>query len=401
MGKIGFLGTPAYGHINPTLPVVRELIARGHQITYFNNEEFQHQITQTGAAFHAYPPTSLTSNEISTVLQDGNLAKFGLLIVRVTRQLLPSVIEQLQHDTPDLVIIDSAALWGRMAATLLGLRAVSSISHFVFDTRHFGSESEHSLRYLGQALLTVPAYTWARRRLTRQYGKAAFPANKPLFPMRGGLNILFTTRELQPETPLIDDTFRFVGPSINPATQAMDFPFDALGEKSIIYISLGTVHHNIDFFRACLAAFAHYPASIILSVGRDTDLTSLGEIPPNFLVRPYVPQLAVVERADVFITHGGLNSIHEGLYHGVPLILIPHQLEQLLNARAVEKRGAGLVIDKQLSGTLQPADLQQALDAIRADPNYRQATVTVQQTLRATGGYRQAADEIERYLANV
>jgi len=104
-----------------------------------------------------------------------------------------------------------------------------------------------------------------------------------------------------------------------------------------VYVSLGTVHHGqIDFYRQCFDVFGRRSGQFILSIGRDTDVAALGPIPPNFIVRPHVPQIEVLERADAFITHGGMNSIHEELYFGVPMVLIPQQLEQLFGSLIVQ-----------------------------------------------------------------
>jgi UDP:flavonoid glycosyltransferase YjiC (YdhE family) len=95
-----------------------------------------------------------------------------------------------------------------------------------------------------------------------------------------------------------------------------------------------------------------------------------------------------------------MNSVHEGLYYGVPLVLIPHQFEQLLNARCVAARGAGHIIEDQISHKPITADaLRQALTLVSSEPCYREAAQELQRSLRATGGYRQAADEIQAYVA--
>jgi hypothetical protein len=95
-----------------------------------------------------------------------------------------------------------------------------------------------------------------------------------------------------------------------------------------------------------------------------------------------------------------MNSVHEALYYGVPLVLIPHQVEQLFNALAVTKRGAGLVLRDQLVGRdIKAVQLREALELVLSDPSYREAAQTLQKSLHATGSYRQAADEIQAYLA--
>src|SRR5262245_49902758 len=207
MSKVIYLTPPAHGHVNPTLPVMRELVQRGEQVICYNTAEFRPQIEQTRATFRAYPAMDMTATEISRLLEHGNLANMTGLILRTTEQLLPFVLHELAREQPDLVIFDAVALWGKMAATQLGLRAAASIGLFVMDERQLTARD--LLLVLGQALPQLPGYLAARRRLIRRYG-AAYPSAKPLFPMRDRLNIVYTARELQPDTPIVDETFRFV-----------------------------------------------------------------------------------------------------------------------------------------------------------------------------------------------
>lgn len=400
MSKILFITPPAQGHFNPVLPVMRELVQRGEKVICCNNEEFRPQIEKTGAEFRAYPTTMLTATAISEALADGNLSKPHLLMLQAAEILTPFTLNMLIQEQCDLAIFDSLAIWGKIASKSLNLRAAATISHFVFDLASMNLSLREYLTMMGQFFSQLPNLLRERRRLTQRFGKA-YPSEQPLFPMRDQLNIVFTARELQPKSSLIDDTFHFVGPSINPQIRSEDFPFDDLSQTPIIYLSLGTVHHtNTAFYHTCFNAFANYPAQFILSVGRNANIAELGAIPSNFIVRTFVPQLEILQHADVFITHGGINSVHEGLYYGVPLILIPHQFEQLLNARCVTARNAGLLIDDQVQHKLVTAErLRQALQESLANPGYAENAKKIQKLLRETGGFQQAADAIQIYLS--
>jgi hypothetical protein len=399
MSKIFFITPPAQGHFNPVLPVMRELVQRGEQVICCNNEEFRPQIEKTGAEFRAYPISMLTATAVSEALADGNLSKPHLLMLQAAEILTPSMLNILMQEQPDLVIFDSLAIWGKIASKSLNLRAAATISHFVFDLASMNLSVREYLTMMSQFFSQVPNLLRERRRLIKRFGKA-YPLEQPLFPMRDQLNIVFTARELQPKTSIIDDTFHFVGPSINPQLRNEDFPFDALKQNPIIYLSLGTVHTNTAFYRTCFKAFADYPAQFVLAVGKHTNIAELREIPSNFIVRAFVPQLEVLQRADVFITHGGINSVHEGLYYGIPLILIPHQFEQLLNARCVTARGSGLIIDEQIRHKPVTAEtLRQALQDVLTIPHYAANAKKIQNLLRTTGGFQQAADVIQTYLS--
>jgi MGT family glycosyltransferase len=132
-----------------------------------------------------------------------------------------------------------------------------------------------------------------------------------------------------------------------------------------------------------------------MSVGRQTNLANLGDAPANFIVRPFVPQLAVLQRAALFITHGGINSVHEGLHYGVPLLVIPQQFEQLLNARSVTAQGAGLILDRK---RVTAPGLREAVAQILTTPSYTERAADLQAILRNTGGYLHAADELLAYM---
>ena len=150
---------------------------------------------------------------------------------------------------------------------------------------------------------------------------------------------------LEMQRDLFDDPrFLFIGASIASATRQESFDFSRLDGRPLIYISLGTVHFTNDrFFESAMAALADYPAQFLLSAGRGTDVSRFRDVPANFIVRETFPQLAVLERASLFVSHAGLNSMHESLWYGVPLICVPQQFEQLrAGQRAGRCRSAGL-----------------------------------------------------------
>ncbi|MEZ4712091.1 MAG: glycosyltransferase [Caldilineaceae bacterium] len=405
MSKIVILTPPAYGHINPTLPVAQELVRRGEQVIYYCTEEFRQPVEQTGATFCPYPEFMLSAEQIAQALQDGNMVKIPVLLLRATERLLPFFLQELPQQQPDLLFFDSTAVWGKMAATILNLRGAASLAILIFDERSLQLTPRKLFLLLRQSIPRTPALIGSGLRLHRQYGPGRFPAGRPLFPMRDGLNLVFSTRTLQPALPVIDDTFRFVGPSINEQTRSESHSLNlaqhaAPRRQPLVYIALGTIHHaQPQFYNQCFAALGDFPARFILAIGKSTEAAALNPIPPNFEVHASVPQLQVLQHADLFVTHGGINSVHEGLYYGVPLLVIPQQFEQMMNGYCVVKQGAALVIDDQvLRGRVDMVALRRALETMLADVRFSRAARIMQKELQATGGYRQAADELQAYI---
>ncbi|MBZ0286673.1 MAG: glycosyl transferase, partial [Anaerolineae bacterium] len=377
---------------------VKELVERGHTVLYYNTEEFRPQIERAGAHFRPYPPPMPTVAETQTIISE-NLVQVTRLILSLSGRLTGHMLSELDHERPDLVMYDSICLWGMQSARLAGIPSVASITTFVTEGAGYLFPKRDMLRMIVKAIPVLPEIIRLRKGLVEQYGKDSLP--QVLFPGTGKLNLVFTSRAFQPDTPFIDDSFRFVGPAINPATRAESFPFEQLTRKPVVYISLGTIHSggSFDFYQQCFEAFADHPGQFILSVGKHTDLSQLPTIPANFIVRSSVPQLDVLQQADLFITHGGMNSVQEGLYYGVPLVVIPQQMEQAANAILVERKGAGIVLGKHAPyGRVSTQQLREAADKVLGTPRYAQAAEAVGRSFREAGGYARAVNEIESLI---
>jgi MGT family glycosyltransferase len=169
-----------------------------------------------------------------------------------------------------------------------------------------------------------------------------------------------------------------------------------------VYISLGTIFNGKPaFYRACVAQFADHPGQFIMAVGKTFDIAQLGPIPDNFIVRPFVPQLDVLAHADAFITHGGMNSAHESLCAGVPMVLIPQQAEQAMVAQRIHDVGAGVALmPKDTFGDATPQQVSAALEQILGTPSYRQNAKRIGDDLRDGGGPARAAELIMEYAQN-
>lgn len=398
MAKIAFFNVPGYGHVNPTLPVASTLVVRGHDVVYYNAATFADAIRTTGARFVPYPPTDLNPATIGDLA--GNLVNITLLLFQESVNLLPFTLNALREEAPDVVVFDSICLWGMQAVQLQPVPHVASIVTLVLEGVHGLIRPRDMLSIVGGALPRLPRLLWLRRRLVKAYGPHIFP-RREVFPCVGSANIVFTSADFQPPTPFVDNRFFFVGPSIAPASrQTAAFPYTALAAGRKILVSLGTVNRNAPLLRTIATALAGLRAQVIVATGRDADPAALGPWPDNFLAVPFVPQLQLLEQVDLFISHGGNNSVHEALYHGVPLLVIPQQLEQAANGRLVAQRGAGLVLGDRPPYGQRVADglIRQAVCALLTDQSYRRAAAEVGHALRATGGYERAADIIEAQI---
>jgi hypothetical protein len=304
------------------------------------------------------------------------------------------MLDEFAREQPDLVIYDSICLWGWCAARQLRIPAVASITTFIPEGIIGFFSWREKLALVRDILPRIPALVRTKRELERLLGPNQ-PLPTPIFPCRGDLNIVYTARSLQPTTPFVDDSFRFIGPSITPRDEVIaQSPVD----QPLVYISLGTINNtNHDFYRMCLRTLADFPGRIILSVGNATTIADLGPIPDNFTVRNTVSQLAILPRTAVFVTHGGMNSLHEALYYGVPMVFLPQHMEQSLNAKIVAGQGAGLILAMR-AVQKNPGTLRAAIDLVLIDTRFKTAADALGATLRGLGGSVAAVEAIEELI---
>jgi MGT family glycosyltransferase len=394
---VAFVSIPAHGHVNPTLPVVAELVSRGHRVTYFTSAEFEPRIRKAGADFHASGGNWLAS---LPGLGPGPRAPAHVMLPIMNkvfediRSSFPALVELLRQDPPDAVCFDAMTLSGSMAAEKIGAPAIALMPTYATN-EHF------SLRSLMPAPPPGGADEMAKVRMAMGRLLATFAAEQGVRTPRmfdgppAPLNIVFLPREFQPMGETFDDRFRFVGPSVGARDDDGEWVREGTGP--LLFISLGTtpLNRQPEFFRMCLAAFGGSDWDVAMATGEQTGATELGTIPANVRIRPFFPQLQVLRQAALFVTHAGMNSTMEALYFAVPMLAVPQQPEQAATARRLEELGLGRHLAPE---DVTAVALRTAVDGLHADAQVRRNVAGMSDIVRHAGGAVAAADAIEAHV---
>jgi MGT family glycosyltransferase len=396
MPKSVFFNVPGHGHVNPSLPMVAELARRGHQITYFITEKYRARVEAVGAKFQPY--TSVPDDYFEARrLDGGHPQKVAYNLITTAEEILPELLKTTQAIQPDYIMFDGMCPWGYLVARILNITAVTSLALMPLT-----SPPPSALLNFQLVSLILPmvfrdfGMGLEANKCSRALGKKYNIA--PLGPMTllnayGDICISYTSSYFQPFASTVSEAVRFVGWTLNESAADDSFPFEPGQGKPLIYVSLGTINNDdVAFFKTCIEAFTGSDYFIVMSTGNGIDPESFGVLPENIVIRSWIPQIDVLKRAALFITHGGMNSLHDGLYLGVPLLLVPQQAEQTLNALRVVELGAGLMLKKaQVNAEALRTNAAQLL----ATPRFKAEAERIGDTLRAAGGATRAADEVE------
>lgn len=391
MGRhIAFVNAPTIGEVYPTLPIVAELIRRGHRVSYATVAARADAVAATGA--RVVPYTSSLPGESDRTLRRPDRADYITAVregfLGEARATLPQLAPYFRDDRPDLMVFGMQSLAGRLVAIRHDLPAVQFQS-FLAANEHWSIA-----RHLGLTVTPRPGMPDHQAQLDA-YVAAQGCDPEQVRAYQPAAQLLLYPRFLQPRAETFGPRHHFTGPCTGPRPfQPAWSPPDP--DRPTLLVSLGTVYNRLPgFYRTCADAFAGADWQVVMAVGERTDPAELGALPDNVTVAASVPQVDVLAHASAFVTHAGMGGILEALRAGVPMLTVPQTPEQEVNAERVADLGAGATLD---TASLTAATLRSAVDRLVTDDGVRQNLAHLRADIRTCGGAPLAADIIESTL---
>nr|WP_281278215.1 macrolide-inactivating glycosyltransferase [Streptomyces spongiicola] len=388
---IAMFSIAAHGHVNPSVEVIRELVARGHRVSYAIPPSFAGKVAATGAEpvlWNSTLPTDDEPDRWGTEPVDHLELFLGDAI-----QALPQLAEAFAGDEPDLVLHDITSYPARVLARRWGVPAVSLSPNLVAWE---GYEEE-----VGEPMTAAIRATERGRAYYARFGswlsENGIGVHPDPFVGRPARSLVLIPRALQPNADRVDERVHsFVGTCRGDRTEQGEWRRPA-GAGKVLLVSLGsTFTKQPAFYRECVKAFGELPGwHVVLQIGRFVDPAELGRVPANIEVHDWVPQRAVLEQADAFVTHAGAGGSQEGLATATPMVAVPQAVDQFGNADML----ASLGVARRLPMEEATADsLREAVLTLSADPEVAVRLEEVRRSMLLEGGTRRAADLIEAEL---
>ncbi|MBL6009649.1 macrolide family glycosyltransferase [Bacillus halotolerans] len=390
MKKVLILNFPAEGHVNPTLGITKAFADRGYDVHYISTEKYKERLEAVGATVHLHQDL-LRITPIQVASPNGIL-DFLKIHIKTSLDILHVVKELSKSIQFDFVYYDKFGA-GELVRDYLNIPGISSSASFLFDEEHLKILPLHPDSEVPLQLDKECENLLAEMKET--YGVS--PKNLVQFMNnKGELNVVYTSRYFQPESDRFGDECLFIGPSFPKRAAKTDFPVEQLKDEKVIYISMGTVLDKTEeFFNLCIDAFSNFDGLVVIAAGEKADLTKLKQAPENFIIAPYVPQLEVLEHSDVFITHGGMNSVNEGIHFNVPLVVMPHDKDQPMVAQRLSELQAGYTISKdEVNAQL----LKQGIEEVLQNDQYLEGIKKINQSFQECMDMDEVMERIDQLI---
>ncbi|MEV2243836.1 macrolide family glycosyltransferase [Streptomyces sp. NPDC049970] len=396
-GHIGVFTFPAYAHIAPAVPMLAELVRRGHRVTCFVADRFADLVREAGAEAVVYPSEFPWSDGATGSVLDGILDFFAESIAP-----LETAVARFRDDPPDLLAHDLAA---SEAARLLA-RAwdvpVVQLCPTIASSPGFSMSECQAREVTGPPPGPVdpenPAITdfvARKRRLLTGLGIDGAPLDG--FGAEDGANIVFLPKAFQVAPETFDDRFAFIGPCLAEAP-AKDEGWQPPEGREVLLLSLGSSYtpDQADFLRSCVQALADSPWHVVVTLGHRVTPDELGPLPDNVEAHRWLRHPEVLRHACAFITHAGMGSVMESLSYGVPMVLVPYHIDQ----RVIARQAADLMLGRVLlrEGDTGAEALRAAVGDVTTSPGVSAAVAEMRRQVREAGGAARGADAVESLM---
>jgi UDP:flavonoid glycosyltransferase YjiC (YdhE family) len=372
-----FVVPPLAGHVNPTVAVGAELARRGHGVAWTGPQDLPGQLPPGAQVF---PTDGLPAGEQRWRTARGAAGLKYLweeYLVPLGRAMRAGVDRAVEAYRPDVMVVDQHAIAGGVVAGARGVPWATSASNAVECVDPY-----RAAPLVGDWISALLAGFAAEH--GQNHGDLRFADR---------LVLIFSTPALVGPVAPVRPAWAFVGPALGGRSEPTDFPWHALAPgRARVLISVGTLNADLaaGFFRTVAAALRPLAGRVQAVVVAPDRLVP--DPPPNMLVLPFVPQLALLPHLDAVVCHGGHNTICEALAHGLPVVVAPIRHDGPLNAAQVVNAGAGI---RTRFARLTAEELAAAVTRVLDEPGYRAAAARIRASFRAAGGARAAADRLE------
>ncbi|MBD2384731.1 glycosyltransferase [Cylindrospermum sp. FACHB-282] len=418
MTHFGTICPTATGHLNTMTTLGRELKKRGHRVTVLGMCDAEPNAKAAGLEFRAISASEFPLGTTAKFYE--HLGKLnGLAALQYTTSLSEKTTALFLQDAPQVIkeagiealIIDECIFGGSTVAEILNIPFVTACSALVngfddaippyFTTWKYNPAWWARLRNragYGLTLIFSKSIRQVISQYRRQWKLPPCTSINDFYSVSKLALVSQQTEEFEYPRPNLAGLLHFTGTHFDAtARKPVDFPFEKLNGKPLIYASMGTLQNRLNqIFYYIAEACVGLDAQLVIALGGGLEANLLPNLPGNPLVVKYAPQLELLQKASLTLCHAGTNTVLESLAYGVPLVGIPITNDQPGVAARIAWTGVGKFIP---TSRLSSNRLRQAIQEVLTEPSYKQNALRLQTAISQAGGVQRAVDIIEQVVS--
>lgn len=383
--KILFFHIPNLGMYHAIEPILLELQKRGHQVVHYNEPGFRQYVQNAPFRFIAYNNyEGYFPNKFHSSM---NLYELGLLLLETAEQTVNFVEAEALRESPDLILHSKFTAAPKIVAKKHGIPAACLTNGFLLDPRTILDAEKEKRSPVDMS--NVSSFLRFRKKAKKFYGQYLNGNSDAgdIFVNDEALHLVLGVEMLQPARSSLSSHCNFVGPTVRIDKYSKSY--------ELIYASLGSVFvDNKAFFQMCIQALGMLGRRAIISLSGHFSPGDFSQVPDNVELCHFVNQTDVLQKASVFVTHGGDSSVSEAIYCETPMVVVPQIPEQLLRAQQIQRLMLGKHID--------PADLtvdvlRSAVAEVLENPLFRHNVQALKESLPKIPAAITACNQIEEF----
>ncbi|WP_293124547.1 glycosyltransferase [Microcoleus sp. bin38.metabat.b11b12b14.051] len=422
MTHFGIICPASTGHLNAMTTLGNELLHRGHRVTVFGFLDAEAKTLASGLEFQPLAEDEFPLGASTKILTEmGKLS--GLNALQYNLKNVPKTSAAILREAPptiekagvEALLVDQYSLEGGTVADILNIAFITVCGGLllnrdpnippIFTTWQYSPTWQGRWRNRIGFLLVEMLAKPIRETIAESRKKWKLPLySHPNDYYSKLAQISQQPPEFEFPRQNLPPHFHFTGPYHNPALRkSVPFDFEQLTGKPLIYASMGTIQNRLlEVFQIIASACEGLDAQLVIDLGGGASPQSLPKLPGNPIVVGYAPQLELLQKATLTITHAGMNTTLESLSNGVPLVAIPVANDQPGVAARIAYTGVGEVVSlKELS----VAKLRSTIETVLTKESYKQRAIQMQGAILCegfanarSGGVKRAADIIEQVI---
>lgn len=400
-----FFSYPLFGHVNYGFKLAREMVKEGDTVYYYSTELYKNLIESGNIHFKEYQGIEQADIAVKNTGTDGlsQLYELSYHQFSLMKKIMEKDFEEIKALKPEYIVYDSFAVWAHHIAKRLEVPVISSITSYAYSNEMIQKDIpffiKNVLHMENEQVLEISNPIIFNKLMTRYAGLIAkqFDIKRhslmDSFFSQESCNLIYTSRYLQRNEEVFDKRYHFVGPLINHE----EIKEIKSNNKKRVLISLGTVFSDIKkmkFFNRCIDAFNESEYEVYISTGKSIQPSKLNRYSNNIVIKQFLPQLDILKNTDVFITHGGTNSVREALYFGVPLLLCPLGSDQFVVSDIMEELQLGKRFHIE---NISSKEIIKTIEAIINDNEMKERIKEAQASLINAGGIKNAVAIVKEF----